>query len=159
MISAELIQYLRANFKLDWLGIHGSPHWSRVHYNGKLLVEREADKNPRPDVISLFAFLHDHMRETDGPNSTHGTDAARNAINLRNIYFTIDDEGFDLLCRAMIGHSDGMTEEDITVQICWDADRLDLGRVGITPDPQYLCTRAAKDPKIIALAYRRSIAT
>jgi hypothetical protein len=33
---------------------------------------------------------------------------------------------------------------DITVQTCWDADRLDLPRVGIQPLPQFLCTEAAK---------------
>lgn len=33
--------------------------------------------------------------------------------------------------KALAYHSDGYTEGDITVQVCWDADRLDLGRVGI----------------------------
>ena len=35
---------------------------------------------------------------------------------------------------------------DITVQCCWDADRLDLGRV--MPDPRRLCTDAAKSDKM-----------
>jgi|694.fasta_scaffold37775_2 hypothetical protein len=31
-----------------------------------------------------------------------------------------------------------------TLAVCLDADRLDLGRVGITPDPEYLSTLTAK---------------
>jgi uncharacterized protein len=50
----------------------------------------------------------------------------------------------------------GRTEADNTIQTCWDADRLDLGRVGIVPDPSRLCTAAAKEPAIRAWAYQRS---
>ena len=46
---------------------------------------------------------------------------------------------------------------DVTIQTCWDADRLDLSRVGIRPDPKKLCTKAAKDPAMISWAYERSI--
>jgi uncharacterized protein len=45
---------------------------------------------------------------------------------------------------------------DITIQTCWDADRLDLGRVGIVPDPARLCTVAARDPDLIRWAIERS---
>ena len=44
----------------------------------------------------------------------------------------------------------------MTIQTCWDADRLDLIRAGITPDPNHLCTAAAKEPKIIRWANARS---
>lgn len=54
-------------------------------------------------------------------------------------------------------HSDGLTDADITVQVCWDADRLDLGRVGVRPHARYLCTDAAKSPSVIEWAYGRSI--
>jgi len=43
------------------------------------------------------------------------------------------------------------------VQTCWDADRLDLGRVGKKPDPLRLCTAAARKPEIISAAYARSL--
>lgn len=46
---------------------------------------------------------------------------------------------------------------DITVQTCWDADRLDLGRVGIRPDPDRLCTSAAKESDLLEWAYARSV--
>ena len=54
-------------------------------------------------------------------------------------------------------HSDGLVEGDITVQTCWDSDRLELGRVGIKPSPQRLCTEFAKRKDVIAAAYKRSI--
>jgi hypothetical protein len=33
------------------------------------------------------------------------------------------------------GHTQERTHPDVTIQTCWDADRLDLGRVGIAPHP------------------------
>ena len=54
-------------------------------------------------------------------------------------------------------HSDGYTDADITVQVCWDADRLDLGRVGIKPAPHRLCTASAKAVDILEAAYERSV--
>lgn len=35
---------------------------------------------------------------------------------------------------------DGYAEADITGQVCWDANRRNLGRVGIRPSARYLCT-------------------
>ena len=63
----------------------------------------------------------------------------------------------DLLVEACAGHSDGFTKADITVQTCWDADRLDLGRVGIEPHPKYLCTEVAREAKFLKAAYQRSL--
>ena len=62
----------------------------------------------------------------------------------------------DLLTEALKYHSDGYTEADITVQVCWDADRLDLGRVGIKPAPHRLCTASAKSVDVLEAAYERS---
>ena len=50
-----------------------------------------------------------------------------------------------LLAYACRHHSDGRVDADVSVQACWDADRLDLVRVGIRPDPDRLCTPAARD--------------
>jgi hypothetical protein len=47
----------------------------------------------------------------------------------------------------------GGVDTDPTVQTCWDADRLDLGRVGIKPHPDFLSPFAAK---LIEPAYRWS---
>ena len=54
-------------------------------------------------------------------------------------------------------HTFGGREAHLTVQTCWDADRLDLGRVGNRPDPKRLCTDAARDPALLREAYARSL--
>ena len=38
-----------------------------------------------------------------------------------------------------------MPQSEPTLAVCLDADRLDLGRVGITPDPLRLSTSTARD--------------
>jgi uncharacterized protein len=70
-------------------------------------------------------------------------------MELRGLLFDLQDTAFRLLHRACAGHTHEQTHTDITIQTCWDADRLDLGRVGITPDPKYLCTEAAKREETI----------
>jgi hypothetical protein len=38
------------------------------------------------------------------------------------------------------------------LRACWDADRLDLGRVGVRPVARYLCSELARDPRTIEAA-------
>ncbi len=151
---AELIEVIRPQFELDWRGIHGAPHWARVRINGRRLA-RETGANPR--VIDYFAFLHDSRRLHDGFDSEHGQRAARFAQELRDRHLPLDDDEFRLLEIACREHSHGTLNGDITVMTCWDADRLDLGRVGIRPDPERLCTAAARKPTTIEWAYKRSL--
>ena len=62
--------------------------------------------------------------------------------SLNGSYFELSGEQLDLLTHAARFHSDGLMHQDATIQSCWDADRLDLGRVGITPSKKYLSERA-----------------
>ena len=78
------------------------------------------------------------------------------AVELRGEWLILSDEEFDLLYEACAGHTDGDTKADITIQTCWDADRLDLGRVGIMPAPEKLCTAAAKTWEMIRWADGRA---
>jgi len=154
MVDQELVGLLRRQFALDWNGIHGIAHWMRVRENGlKLAVLTGA----RADVVELFALLHDSKRQSDNRDLEHGRRAAQFARELRGSGLKLDDQGFELLAAACRDHSDGLTTGDVTVLTCWDADRLDLGRVGIKPDPAHLCTDAARDPKMIEWAYLRSL--
>ena len=66
------------------------------------------------------------------------------AVPDADVYAILDDARFDLLYEACRLHTDGHTAGDPTLLACWDADRLDLGRVGITPKPALLCTEAAR---------------
>lgn len=141
LITPDLINAIRRRYSLSWSGIHGVSHWSRVRRNGLRIA---AVNGARTDVVELFAFLHDSCREHDGRDPDHGHRAAEFAATLRGHFLQIDDAGFSLLCEAMEHHSKGFLEADPTVQACWDADRLDLVRLGITPEPDRLCTEAAR---------------
>jgi uncharacterized protein len=68
----------------------------------------------------------------------------------------LSDGDLERLVYACVHHSRDITQAEITVQTCWDADRLDIGRIGVKPRARYLCTSAAKDPGIIEWAFRRS---
>ncbi len=153
-ISKTLIKKIREEFALDWNGIHGVRHWNRVRLNGLKLAKLNGANT---EIIELFAFLHDSKRENDNKDPLHGHRAAQFAETLRWSFIHLNDQDFELLRYACKYHSDGLTQADLTVQTCWDADRLDLGRVGIQPNAMYLCTKEAKNPEIIEWAYQKSI--
>ena len=151
----ELIGRLRRDFALDWRGIHGAPHWARVRSNGLVLAGKTGASRR---VVALFAFLHDACRRGDGRDPRHGQRAGAWVERLRGDGLVrLSDEEAGLLAFACRHHSDGLLEADLTVQTCWDADRLDLGRVGKRPDPGRLCTPAARDRTLIERAFRRSL--
>jgi uncharacterized protein len=143
-IPLELIARVRSEFALSWDGIHGVAHWARVRDTG-LRLARLTGANPQ--VVALFAFLHDAKRVNDGRDLDHGKRAAEFTRSLQGSLIALPDEDLDLLTFACEYHTDGLTEAHVTVQTCWDADRLDLGRIGIRPNPRYLCTSAATEPR------------
>jgi uncharacterized protein len=153
LITPELLETLRAQYRLDWDGVHGYAHWVRVRENGLRLAELTG-ANRR--VVELFAFLHDICRENDIIDHGHGRRAADFAAGLPYVRGLLSAEEMDLLQAACAGHTRGDTEADLTVQVCWDADRLDLGRIGIRPEAERLCTQPARQAEFIAWAYRRS---
>ena len=154
MITVDLVTELRARFVLDWRGIHGAPHWARVRRNG-LMLAKATGANPR--VVEVFAFLHDACRHSDGNDPEHGPRAAALARELNGTLIQLTDAELLLLTAACEGHSRNGSRPELTIATCWDADRLDLGRVGIRPDPARLCTAQAKDVKVIEWAYYQSI--
>ena len=153
LIDTGLIEFLKGNFRLDWCGIHGVSHWERVRANGSELAEQTGADLA---VVQLFAYLHDSERENDGSDRVHGPRAAVLARQLNGRFFNLDLAQLTLLADACHGHTHGGTVADITVMTCWDADRLDLGRIGVKPNPRYLCTPAAKDLEFLEQAYRKS---
>lgn len=148
-----LIEVVRKEFVLSLDGIHGASHWARVCDNGLRLAELTG---ANPEVVELFAFLHDSKRVNNRIDSDHGRRAAEFIRTLRGSLIRLPDEDFEHLVFACEYHSDGFTQADVTVQTCWDADRLDLGRIGIRPQAHYLCTPAAREPSMIEWALLRS---
>jgi uncharacterized protein len=59
--------------------------------------------------------------------------------------FSLDRIRLDVLKHAIRLHTSGLTTEDPTVGTCWDADRLDIGRVGIIPSSRFMSTSAGKE--------------
>ena len=154
VLSNELLIHLLEQFPLGNSVIHGEGHWMRVLFNGRLLANKTG---ANLNVVELFAIMHDCQRNNEHFDLEHGRRAAEYVHKLRGKWFDITDEETDLLVDACKYHSEGLVEGDITIKTCWDSDRLELGRVGIKPLPDKLCTEFAKRQDIIEEAYKRSI--
>jgi len=140
MLPIEIIKRLKRTSKSYGSRIHGIKHWRTVERNGLYLAQfTGAD----PIVVSCFAFFHDCMRENDGHDPKHGARGAKFAKKIRR-FLPLDDEQFGKLTEACCGHTEVISSSCPTIGTCWDADRLDLGRVSITPDSKFLSTDEAK---------------
>jgi uncharacterized protein len=133
----ELWRVVTAPFSRHATSFHGPEHWRRVERNGLLLSPAT---HANPIVVRLFALFHDSRRLNDGWDPGHGARGAEFAAALRGTAFQLADDEFELLHYACVWHTEGKGHENATIATCWDADRLDLGRVGITPDPKRMCT-------------------
>lgn len=148
-----IVRIVLDQYALSPSGIHGVAHWARVLENGLRLAEKTGATS---EVVQMFAVFHDSKRLKEASDREHGKRGAEFALTQRGQTFDLPDADFRLLYRACSGHTCERTHPDITVQTCWDADRLDLGRVGITPHPSRLCTEAAKAPEIKSWANGRA---
>ena len=119
-------------------GCHGIDHWDRVYANGQLLITRKV----KSLVVGLFAYLHDFCRENDGEDLQHGPRAAAFIDTIRDtLLVDISDEDIHLLKEACRLHTVADRTGNPTIDACFDADRLDLRRVGITPDPARMASK------------------
>jgi uncharacterized protein len=138
---AAIMTVILRGYVLPVRGPHGVVHWARVLENGLRIAEANgADR----EVVTLFALFHDARRVNEDWDEGHGLRGGELARSLRGELIHLDDDRFDLLFEACRLHTDGLTAGDRTLLACWDADRLDLGRVGITPDRRRLGTRAGR---------------
>ncbi|MEZ4388548.1 MAG: hypothetical protein R3D98_13450 [Candidatus Krumholzibacteriia bacterium] len=154
-MTRKLLQEIAGQYHGDLGGIHGVSHWARVLENGRRLAAGTAAD---PRVCDLFAVFHDACRRNDGVDHGHGRRGAELARRWRGILFELDDQAMALLADACERHTDGVTAAPLTVQICWDADRLDLLRCGIRPRPEKLATAAARQPALLRWACERAAA-
>lgn len=122
--------------------VHGPDHWRRVERNGLLLAERSGADVA---VVRLFAIFHDSRRLNDGTDAEHGARGADYAASLRGNAFELADDRFELLRHACVHHTSGLHHADPTIGTCWDADRLDLGRVGVIPHPKFMSTAFGRE--------------
>ena len=120
-------------------GQHGIEHCKNVETYGVCLArELGADE----DVIRWFAYIHDSQRENDLNDVKHGERAAQLIDVIRNSYLAeLSNVQIRLLKFAVCHHTTKRTTNNITINCCWDADRYDLRRIGITPNPLCMANR------------------
>ena len=122
---------------------HGLSHWERVERNGIILsMENGAIReNVNIKVVRYFAYLHDKCRLNDWTDLEHGVRTADMLPTIRDMILKdFTDEEVALLEKACRYHTTEQRTGIPTVDICFDADRLDLGRVGIVPNPKLMAT-------------------
>ena len=123
---------------------HGLPHWQRVERNGIILSTENGciRKDVDIKVVRYFAYLHDKCRIDNYVDLEHGVRAADMLLTIRDtILKDLTDEEFALLEKACRYHTTERRTENPTIDICFDADRLDLERVGIVPNPTLMATK------------------
>lgn len=126
------------------MNVHGPDHWKRVERNARMLAA--VTPGAYIYVGDAFAQLHDSMRENEFEDPEHGLRAEQRAYELyadRKLP-RISADTIELLAYAIRHHDEGRTTDDPTIGVCWDADRLDLGRVGAVLDPSLFSTEAGK---------------
>jgi uncharacterized protein len=141
---ARLWHVVPEGFILGRDSIHGPVHWRRVEaFALKICV---GTPGVDVDVVRLFALFHDCRRENEGADPGHGARGAARAFDLHKREFPeLDAAAFEKLVTACCWHTHRTHIDDPTIGACFDADRLDLDRVGITPDPRFLNTAVARE--------------
>ena len=127
----------------EWMGMtHGVEHWDRVANFGRMLYKDGADM----DVIMAFAYLHNSERENNAYDEEHGLRASKLIDTIRDTELKeLNDEQIAKLKRACELHTIQHRTGDMTIDICFDSDRLDLYRVGILPIPERMATKQGAD--------------
>ena len=134
----ELRLYSMSKWPEEMGNTHGVEHWDRVAMFGRMLFQEGADM----DVIMAFAYLHDSERMNNAEDINHGMRASKLIDTIRQTKLTeLDDEQVEKLKRACELHTIEHRTGDITIDVCFDADRMDLLRVGIMPSPERMATK------------------
>jgi len=132
--NPQLLDAVRAQYRCEWEGYHGVWHWENVLNNASELAKVARRNGVQTDghVIHLFALFHDACRVNEGHDPQHGLRGGNLALHLHSKgLFTATIPQLEMLHFACAAHTDGATHKDPTIGVCWDADRLDLPRVGV----------------------------
>ena len=138
---------------------HGPAHWARVNHFGQELARLNGLPLDAKQCVSVFAWVHDLARTDDGGGNQHAIEGASYFDVVRPVVFpNLKKNQVEIVQTAIFFHSDGMPAESAyyrglfdhldgdeneiitTVGCCWDADRLDLIRLGIQPQAQSMST-------------------
>ena len=167
-LVAAALANLRRNGMHPW-GLHGLAHWWRVRHNAQLLAPA---LGASVKVAQLFAIFHDSHRQDDNEDPQHGPRAAAWLAQVRNgdttvhgacevtrqVIVALTHAEFNSLHQACLLHTGSRHHPDATVAACFTADRLDLSRVGIRPDPAWMPVPAhLVDDTVIEAAVQREL--
>ncbi len=137
---AKRVENLLAPFcTCGGLVLHGISHLRRVAILSGRLANAVGE-----DVESavVMGFLHDCARRNDKNDIDHARDSEVLARGLIERFYSHLD--VDRICEAIAGHADGEVTSDPFTGCLWDADRMELKRIGRTIDLDLLSTKVAK---------------
>jgi len=125
--------------------IHGERHWSAVAALGLDLCAEVPLAEPL--VVLLFAILHDCRRTHEQDDPGHGTRAAGLVAELAGEAIGLSRQRLGLLLSACRLHTSATRIHQPTLAVCFDADRLNLWRLGIEPSSGRLSTHTAQQAR------------
>jgi len=141
-----LLEEICDHYKLNLYGAHGIEHWESVYANTQMLSEVYGVESK---VFMLFALLHDSQRLDEDDDFEHGIRAAQKIqsyLDTGKIILDANDQ--KRLLYACANHTKANKNDplykDLIVQICLDADKLDIGRVGVIPEKSHFLTPHAQ---------------
>ncbi len=139
------------------LVLHGFEHVRRVVSNAREIALEECPENVNDAVLA--AYLHDIGRISDDyDGNEHAIRGAEIAKELLQKHWPEADAKRILF--AIRYHADGILTEDPLIGALWDADRLDIGRAGLTIDLAFLSTNKGRKiaSQILQQPHKRALA-
>ena len=106
--------------------------------------------NIESDIFELFANLHDSQRFDEYADLGHEQRAKKFTKSLiEKGIIKLDKDDQERLLYACENHTkpnkNHKPYNDLIVQIYLDSDKMDIGRVGVTPDEKYFLTDYTKE--------------
>ena len=141
-----LLDHVCDAYALYLYGTHGIEHWESVYRNTQRLANAYSITS---DVFIFFALLHDCKREDEDEDIEHGKRAALAIEGYQEAgLIPLSPDDLARLVYACANHTKANKTDplyqDLVVQICLDADKLDIGRVGIILHESHFLTDVAK---------------
>ena len=141
-----LLDHVCDAYALYLYGAHGIEHWESVYRNTQRLANAYSITS---DVFIFFALLHDCKREDEDEDFEHGKRAALAIQGYQEAgLIPLNPDDLARLVYACANHTKADKTDplyqDLVVQICLDADKLDIGRVGVIPHESHFLTDVAK---------------
>ena len=131
--------------------IHGELHWRAVSQAG---IEIAKLNGGRTEIAMAFGLIHDSQRLCDDWDPEHGLRAAKWASKSKRLLDLIGKDGRDIVAAAARDHEKGKVTQDRNIGTCWDADRINLWRVGLMPHADFFSVLKGDHFQKMRLSYK-----